>query len=143
MSIEKIKIELQQIDDITLDCVEGNLLIYPQSNDAISNLLKLCNEKQIAIIPIGNGSQITETGAGKIYMSTRKMNKIIEFSKADLTVSVESGITIKELNDMLKKYNFFLPVSHHEKAESTIADCLREMPEVLSNIHMEQSMIFF
>lgn len=124
MSIEKIKIELQQIDDITLDCVEGNLLIYPQSNDAISNLLKFCNEKQIAIIPIGNGSQITETGAGKIYMSTRKMNKIIEFSKADLTVSVESGITIKELNDMLKKYNFFLPVSHHEKAESTIGGLL-------------------
>ena len=121
-SIEKrIK---EKLPTLQVEMIEENLIVYPQNSKEVSSFVKFCNEEKISIVPVGSGTQITKEDLGAVYLSTRKMNKIIELAKADLTVSVEAGITIKELAGALKEYNFLLPVSHHEKPSSTIGSLL-------------------
>ena len=114
----------EKLPTLQVGMVEENLIIYPQNSGEISSFIKLCNDEKISIIPVGSDTQITKADQAKVYLSIQKMNKIAELARADLTVSVEAGITIKELAEALKEYNFLLPVSHHEKPNSTIGSLL-------------------
>lgn len=110
----------EKIPALKMDDIEGNLVVYPQSSEEVSSFIKLCNDKTIQIIPIGSGSQLSSSDETKIYLSTRKMNRVIDLARNDLTVSVESGISIGELADILRHQNFLLPISYQEKPNSTI-----------------------
>jgi len=114
----------RRLPALHVDMIEEDLIIYPQNSDEVSSLIKLCNDENISIIPVGSGTQITKPNQAGVYLCTRKMNKIVELGEADLTVNVEAGITIKELAEALKEYGFLLPASHHEKPESTIGSLL-------------------
>ncbi|WP_028308635.1 FAD-binding oxidoreductase [Desulfitibacter alkalitolerans] len=114
----------EKLPTLQADRIEENLIVYPQSSEEVSSFIKLCNDEKISMVPIGSGSQIIGADKTKVYLSMRKMNRIVELAKADLTVSVEAGISIKELAEALREYNFLLPVSHHEKPNSTIGGLL-------------------
>jgi FAD/FMN-containing dehydrogenase len=124
MNVEQVKNNLQKVQDISAEIIDENLHIYPKNKDEVCKLLKWCNENKIPIVPKGSGSHIDEQVQGSVFISMKKMNKIIELSRADLTVSVEGGITIRELSLALKEYNFLLPVSFYEKPSSTIGGLL-------------------
>jgi len=114
----------EKLPTLQVDMIEDNLIVYPQNSEEVSSFIRLCNDEKINIIPVGSGTQIAKADHTGVYLSTRKMNKIVELAKADLTVSVEAGMTIKELAEALKEYNFLLPVSHQEKPNSTIGSLL-------------------
>ncbi|MBS3969818.1 MAG: FAD-binding oxidoreductase [Clostridia bacterium] len=114
----------EKLPALQADIIEENLVVYPQNSEEVSSFIKLCNDEKISMVPIGSGSQIIGADKTKVYLSMRKMNRIVELAKADLTVSVEAGISIKELAEALREYNFLLPVSHHEKPNSTIGGLL-------------------
>lgn len=118
---EKIR---EKLPGLQADIIEENLIVYPQNSEEVSSFIKLCNDEKISMVPIGSGSQIIGADKTKVYLSMRKMNRIVELAKADLTVSVEAGLSIKELAEALREYNFLLPVSHHEKPNSTIGGLL-------------------
>jgi len=121
-SIEgKIK---EKLPTLQVDMIGEELVVYPQNPGEVSSFIEFCNDEKISIIPVGSGTQIAKADQAGVYLSTRKMNKIVELAEADLTVSVEAGITIKELAEVLKEYNFLLPVSYHEKPNSTIGSLL-------------------
>ncbi|KUO52752.1 MAG: hypothetical protein APF76_14215 [Desulfitibacter sp. BRH_c19] len=125
MNLDSIKIIInEKLPALKVDDIQGNIVVYPQDSEEISSFIKLCNHKAIQIIPIGSGSQIIGAKQPQVYLSTRKMNRVIELAKNDLTVSVEGGISIKELADILRQENFLLPISYHEKPSSTIGGLL-------------------
>ena len=53
-----------------------------------------------------------------------RFNRVIEFPRRDMTITVETGITFDELQRMLAEQNLWLPVSVPTPATTTVADCL-------------------
>ncbi|MEW6622114.1 MAG: FAD-binding oxidoreductase [Bacillota bacterium] len=119
---EEIK---QEIPALSLEINKGELIVYPNNNQEMASFIKYCNEKKIQVIPAGSRTILDNLRHGSnIILSTARMNRIIELAKEDLTVTVESGIQIKELTVFLKQYNFILPVSYQDKPASTIGGLL-------------------
>ena len=83
----------------------------PESTDDVRKIVKIAAEMEIPIIPKGGGSN--RTGmlvplTGGIVVDTIKMNKVLEVSVPNLHVTVQPGITLKELENHLAKHGLAL-----------------------------------
>ncbi len=84
----------------------------PTETDSISRLLEIAKKTRIPIIPRGGGTSRT-AGAlavnGGVVLSLEKMNEIIDFDEKNCILEVQPGVITEEINNFLKKYNFFFP----------------------------------
>lgn len=88
-------------------------LVIPDSKAILSQFLSICNEQGWVILPMGNGTKIHWGKPADNYhlmVSTKKLNGIIDHAVEDLTVTVESGMKIKDLQDFLALKGQFLPI---------------------------------
>ncbi|MFX1338974.1 MAG: FAD-binding oxidoreductase, partial [Promethearchaeota archaeon] len=86
---------------ITLNwTLEGKLtalpdfIVWPETPEQISSILKLANEEKIPVIPFSEGSGVVGGAIpiyGGIILDMKKFNKILEINDKDLTVTVEAG----------------------------------------------------
>src|SRR5213082_120692 len=87
--------------------VHPKLVIEPETESEISEILRLSNAAGLAVIPRGGG---TKFGWGNpperadLVLSTARLNEIIEHAWADLTVTVEAGCTIQRLQETLSQH---------------------------------------
>ncbi len=85
-------------------------VIWPENTEEVLEVVKLANKYGFKIVPYGGGSGVTGAalGADSVVIDLRRMNKIISLNKEDLTVTVESGIYLKELEEKLNKEGYTL-----------------------------------
>src|SRR5256714_7698706 len=101
--------------------VHPKLVIEPETESEISEILRLSNAAGLAVIPRGGG---TKFGWGNpperadLVLSTARLNEMIEHAWADLTVTVEAGCTIQRLQETLAEHRQRLALDPlwHEKA---------------------------
>ncbi len=101
-------------DESSLDGVIPELLIYPETSQEISNIIKFCYKNEIKITTRGAGTSLEGNSIpvkGGIVLDLSKMKQIIELRENDLQISIQPGIIYKELNDFLKPYGLFFPPS--------------------------------
>jgi glycolate oxidase FAD binding subunit len=101
----------------------------PADAAAVAEAVRAAGEKGLAVYPIGGGtrggrrrlsanvSANRETLADNhlrplpgITLSTANMNRLIDYPADDMTVTVEAGMTISELNRLLAEKRQWLPV---------------------------------
>jgi glycolate oxidase len=90
-----------------------DLVIYPQSVDDLIKAVRLANEHKIPLYPIGSSSKFKSAVApftGGVLISTKRLNKIIEYRPDNMSIEVEAGMKINELQEALAKDNIFYPV---------------------------------
>lgn len=90
-----------------------NIIIFPKSTIDVSNVLKLCNEYKIPVIPFAGGTSIegqTLTLLGGVSLDFSRMKKVIEFNEADLDITVQAGLGYIELNEKLKSRGLWFPL---------------------------------
>jgi glycolate oxidase FAD binding subunit len=89
------------------DCIAGvqpQMVLEPSSEAEVAAALRCANVHGLAVLPRGGG---TKTGWGNppmradLILSTARLNRVIEHAWADLTVSVEAGCTIQNLQNAL------------------------------------------
>lgn len=91
------------------DLVAGitcSVVVTPGSEQEVAAVLAFANEAGLAVIPAGGGTKRTWGNAPKradILLSMTRLNRVIEHAWADLTVAVEAGCTLKELQGALAK----------------------------------------
>lgn len=79
------------------------------------------------MIPVGGGRAL---GLGDpperfdVALETHGLNRVLELSQADLTVSVEAGITLEELSEELARVGQFLPVDPFNSPGHTVGGLL-------------------
>jgi len=75
--------------------------------------VKLCAKYQCPIIPFGAGTSLEGQVIpveGGISLDLTEMNEILRFSDEDLDVSVQPGVTRRQLNTYLRDTGLFFPV---------------------------------
>jgi D-lactate dehydrogenase (cytochrome) len=89
------------------------VVVYPENTQEVSEIIKLANKHQVAVIPFGMGSSLEGHVIPlekSITIDFSQMNKILEVREKDFLVRVQPGVTRSQLEKELKKYGLFFPV---------------------------------
>ena len=95
------------------DPILSQAVVFPNSNEEISHILKLCNKHKIPIVPFGTGTSLEGHAVGNdngITLSLENMNRILEIHPEDFDCRVQAFVTRKELNEELKDKGLFFPI---------------------------------
>ena len=103
-----------QVTGYTVDDILPKVVIVPADKSEMQDVLRIAAERNVSVIPAGSGSKL---GIGNvvpeigIVVSTRHLNKVIEYEPADLTVTVESGMRLSDLQKELAIHRQYLPLN--------------------------------
>ncbi len=98
-------------------------LIYPENELALSEIVTFASNNKQKIIICGNGTKLDWGGLvtqADLVISTRNLDRIIEHAVDDLTLTVEAGVTLKQIQKILKPFNQFLPLDPSYPETATI-----------------------
>ena len=97
----------------TYDPVLSKAVVFPETNEEVSKILKLCNDNKIPVVPFGTGTSLEGNVVGNtngITISLEKMNKILDVNAADFDCRVQANVTRKQLNEYLREDGVFFPI---------------------------------
>jgi alkyldihydroxyacetonephosphate synthase len=86
-------------------------VLFPESVEEVSGLVRLAGEHGVCIIPYGGGSSVTGAASpreGCVILSLSRLNRILEFSEEDLIVTVEAGALLREVELWLNERGYTL-----------------------------------
>ncbi len=86
------------------------VVVTPQSTEAVAAVVKLANQHRIPVTPRGAGSGLSGGAIpiyGGIVLSLEKMNRVREIDYDNLTMTVETGIVTNEINNLVKDKGLF------------------------------------
>ncbi len=84
-----------------------------ETEDQVAEVLKAASAYQWRVLPVGAGSQLhaTHLGAGvDILLDLTSLNQIIDYSPEDMVVSVQAGVTLTNLQELLSTHKQMLPL---------------------------------
>ncbi|MDT8717944.1 FAD-binding oxidoreductase [Clostridium sp. 19966] len=99
----------------------ADAVVFPISTEEISNLMKFAYDNNIYITPRGAGTGMvgaTVPVNGGIVLDLSLMNNILELDENTLTVTVEPGVLLKELQSYVEERGLFYPPDPGEKFAS-------------------------
>ncbi len=97
----------------TYDPILSKAVVFPESNEEVSKILKLCNQHKIPVIPFGTGTSLEGNVVGNekgITISLEKMNKILSVNAEDFDCRVQACVTKEQLNEYLREDGVFFPI---------------------------------
>ncbi len=100
-----------------------NYLITPPNIETLKDTVRIASKNKWSMLPCGNGSKLDWGGLVSdvnLMISTQKLNQVIDHAVSDLTITVEAGIKLRELQAILRHHNQFLPIDPAYSQEATI-----------------------
>jgi D-lactate dehydrogenase (cytochrome) len=97
----------------TFDPVLSKAVVFPETNEEVSKILKLCNKYKVPVVPFGTGTSLEGNVVGNengITISLEKMNKILNVNVEDFDCRVQACVTKEQLNDYLREDGVFFPI---------------------------------
>lgn len=121
---EKVDITWKSRVKKTVDdnCIP-NYLITPSNIETLQDTVRIASKNKWSMVPCGNGSKLDWGGLvsdANLIISTQKLNQVIDHAVSDLTITVEAGIKLRDLQAILKPHNQFLPIDPAYPQDATI-----------------------
>ncbi len=98
-------------------------VVFPESEEQISNLLKLANNEQFNIVPRGAGTGLSGGSVpveNSIVIVMTKWNKILEIDAGNLTATVQPGVITEKIQKEVEKIGLFYPPDPGSSSVCTI-----------------------
>jgi D-lactate dehydrogenase (cytochrome) len=100
-------------DESAFEVAPPQAVVFAQSTKDVSDALVLCSEHQVPVIPYGVGSSLEGhllAVQGGLSLDVSGMNQVLAVNVEDLTVTVQPGVTRKQLNDAINRMGIFFPI---------------------------------
>ena len=97
----------------TYEPVLSQAVVFPETNEEVSQILKICNDNKIPVVPFGTGTSLEGNAVGNsngITISLEKMNKVLSVNAEDFDCRVQANVTRKQLNEYLREDGVFFPI---------------------------------
>jgi len=88
-------------------------VVFAQSTADVADAVRLASDYRVPVIPFGAGSSLEGhllAVQGGISLDVSRMNQVLSIHADDLTVTVQPGVTRKQLNEAVKSTGLFFPV---------------------------------
>ena len=90
-----------------------DLVVYPETNAQVSEIVRRCSERRCPVIPFGTGTSLEGHIAalqGGVCIDLSRMDQILALHASDLDCRVQAGIKRSALNQELAKDGLFFTV---------------------------------
>ena len=97
----------------TYDPILSKAVVFPETNEEVSKILKICNEHKIPVVPYGTGTSLEGNVLGNengITICLEKMDKILSVNAQDFDCRVQACVTREQLNEYLREDGVFFPI---------------------------------
>lgn len=88
-------------------------VVFVESTAEVAHVVRLAAEHEVPVIPFGVGSSLEGhllAVQGGISIDMSRMNRVLTVHAEDLTVTVQPGVTRKQLNEDIKSTGLFFPI---------------------------------
>ena len=108
-----------EVERYEVDGLRPAAVALPESVEEVSAVLAAACGQRAAVAPWGGGTAMALGNLPRTYdlaLVTRSLSRVLEYEPADLTLSVQAGITMAALADELKRHGQFLPLDAPDEA---------------------------
>lgn len=88
-------------------------VVFAESTADVADAVRLASLHQVPVIPFGVGTSLEGhllAIQGGISIDVSRMNRLLHVNAEDLTVTVQAGVTRKQLNEEIKSTGLFFPI---------------------------------
>ena len=100
---------------------EASALVFAKSTEEVSKLLQYAHANRIPVTPRGAGTNLVGSTVpvdGGIILDLSQMNRVLELDTETMTVTVEPGLLLQDLQAYVEEHDLFYPPDPGEKASS-------------------------
>ncbi|MDD2711559.1 MAG: FAD-binding protein, partial [Simplicispira sp.] len=100
-------------DEGSLQAPPPSAVVFAHSTQDVQDTLALASQYAVPVIAYGAGSSLEGhllAVQGGISLDVGRMNQVLRIDADDLTVTVQPGITRKQLNEAVKHTGLFFPI---------------------------------
>jgi glycolate oxidase FAD binding subunit len=106
------------VDGKVPDCA-----VFPAKAEQVASVLHYASEHRLGLIPRGRGTKLSMGNPPRQYdvaLSLGELNRVVHYEPADLTISVEPGMTFDAFQNLVGQEGLWLPLDPRGGAEATI-----------------------
>ncbi|WP_207461596.1 FAD-linked oxidase C-terminal domain-containing protein [Azospirillum sp. SYSU D00513] len=95
------------------DAVLPDIVVYPETNEEVAAVARLCSASRVPIVPFGAGSSLeghVVPLAGGVTIDMTNMNRVLEVNADSLDCRVQAGVTREQLNTEIRATGLFFPI---------------------------------
>ena len=100
-------------DESSFSVPPPTAVVFAESTADVSEAVRLCGAHEVPVIPFGVGSSLEGhllAVEGGISIDLSRMNKVLSVDADDLLVTLQPGVTRKQLNEEIKHTGLFFPI---------------------------------
>ena len=100
-------------DESPIDAPPPEAVVYCESTEDVTAVVKLADQYAVPVIPFGVGSSLEGhllAVQGGVSIDLSRMNKLLAIQPEDLTVTVQAGVTRMQLNNEIRHTGLFFPI---------------------------------
>ena len=107
----------------------ADAVVFVENIEQVQTVVKIANKYKTPIICRGAGTNTVGSCVpvnGGIVLNFSKMNKILEFNDQNMTIKVQPGVTIGEIQNIAEKKGLFYPPDPSNLKVSTIGGSIAQ-----------------
>ncbi|CCH61739.1 hypothetical protein TBLA_0F01970 [Henningerozyma blattae CBS 6284] len=116
------------LDEFNIDWMykfkgQSQLVLKPTSTIQVSQILKYCNEKNLALVPQGGNTGLVGGGVpifDEIVLSLKNFNKIRSFDEINGILKCDPGIILQDAQEFLASKGYIFPIDLGAKGSCQI-----------------------
>lgn len=116
-----------RLGEYSIDGLVPKAVALPEGREGVAKTMRWAAEEGIAVFPRGGGTQISLgniPGRVDLVLDLTRCNRVLDYQPADLTVTVESGISLDSLQKQLAQGGKFLALEAAWSERATIGGIL-------------------
>ena len=100
-------------DESSFEVPPPAAVVFAEKTQDVADAVALAAQHEVPVIPFGVGSSLEGhllAVQGGISIDLGRMNRVLSINPEDLTVTVQAGVTRKQLNDEIRSTGLFFPI---------------------------------
>lgn len=90
-----------------------DIVVFPETNEEVAEILALCNRRRVPVVPFGVGSSLegqVAALAGGVSLDMARFDRVLTVSPEAMDCRVQAGVPREALNAHLRGSGLFFPV---------------------------------
>jgi glycolate oxidase FAD binding subunit len=121
IGVTAVEIAGEKLANHTVAARKPAVLCIPDAAEKLATALRLCDAAEAAVIPWGGGTAMAVGNPPRecdVVIALNRLNRLLEHDDANLTTTVEAGMSLAQLQGITARQNQFAPFDppHAERA---------------------------